>query len=292
MKNSRRPDWLKVKLPSEREDNAWLNQIKQRALCTVCVEAKCPNQLECFHQGTATFMLLGPTCTRGCTFCAVGKSAVHPPDPSEPERIARAVSRMRLSYCVVTMVTRDDLLDGGAWHVARTLKAIRSLQTGIKIEILISDLGGNLQALETVLTQNPDVLNHNLETVPRIYPEVRPQARYHRSLAVLKSSASSESVSITKSGLMLGLGETADEVLKVMDDLRESGCRALTLGQYLPPSDKHHPIVRYVPPDEFAWFQEEAHKREFSAVASAPLVRSSYRAAELFQKALSGRIGM
>ncbi len=280
-----KPNWLKVKLPPEKQDAEWLARIKHRALCTVCVEAKCPNQLECFHQGTATFLLLGPTCTRRCTFCAVGKTAVHAPDPTEPERIAWAVSQMSLSYCVVTMVTRDDLQDGGAWHAARTLEAIRTMNPGITIEILISDLGGNFQALKTVLAQNPDVLNHNLETVPRLYPEVRPLAGYRRSLSVLQASAASETACITKSGLMLGLGETPNEVLKVMDDLRESGCRVLTLGQYLPPSDAHHPVHRYVPPDEFARFQDEAYKRGFSAVASAPLVRSSYRAAELFQKA-------
>ena len=259
--------------------------IKDRGLHTVCEEAHCPNQLECFAAGTATFLLLGPSCTRRCTFCAIDKSPVHKPDPEEPLRTAEAVAQMKLKFCVVTMVTRDDLADGGGEHVARTIETIREKSPGVGIEVLISDLGGNWAALEMVLAAAPEVLNHNLETIPRLYAQVRPQAIYHRSLELLARARSHVPPLVTKSGLMLGLGETKDEVLEAMDDLRKAGCDLLTLGQYLAPSEYHHPVVRYVPPEEFAEYEARALKRGFKAVASAPLVRSSYRADELYRVA-------
>jgi lipoic acid synthetase len=280
-----KPPWLRRRLPRSGQSAAVIAAIKNRGLHTVCEEAHCPNQLECFGAGTATFLLLGPSCTRRCTFCAVDKSPVRVPDPEEPRRTAEAVAEMKLKFCVVTMVTRDDLPDGGAEHVARTIEAVREKSPGAGIEVLISDLGGNRAALETVLCTAPEVLNHNLETVPRLYAQVRPQANYHRSLELLARAGSHVPRLVTKSGLMLGLGETKGEVLGAMDDLREAGCNVLTLGQYLAPSQRHHPVVRYVPPEEFAGYEAHALKRGFKAAASAPLVRSSYRADELYRVA-------
>ena len=280
-----KPPWLRRRLPPSGQSAAVVAAIKNRGLHTVCEEAHCPNQLECFAAGTATFLLLGPSCTRCCTFCAVDKSPVHMPDPEEPLRTAEAVAEMKLQFCVVTMVTRDDLPDGGAQHVARTIEAIREKSLNSGIEVLISDLGGNWAALEVVLTAMPDVLNHNLETVPRLYSQVRPQANYQRSLRLLARARSHVPPLVTKSGLMVGLGEQKDEVLEVMGDLRQAGCNVLTLGQYLAPSERHHPVVRYVSPEEFAEYEAHALQRGFNGVASAPLVRSSYRAGELYRTA-------
>lgn len=277
-----KPAWLRRRLPPSGLSGTVLAAIKNRALHTVCEEAHCPNQPECFGSGTATFLLLGPSCTRRCTFCAVEKSPIYPPDPKEPVRTADAVAEMALGFCVVTMVTRDDLPDGGAQHVAQTIEAIHKRCPGVGVEVLISDLGGRWAALEMVLAAAPEVLNHNLETVPRLYPQVRPQANYHRSLELLARASSNVPTSVTKSGLMLGLGETKEEVLQVMDGLREAGCHLLTLGQYLAPSEQHHSVIWYVPPEEFSEYETEALERGFLAVASAPLVRSSYRAEGLY----------
>ena len=280
-----KPSWLRRRIPASGRNATVMAAVKGRGLHTVCEEAHCPNQMECFSRGTATFLLLGPSCTRRCTFCAIDKSRIHPPDPGEPLRTAQAVAQMELSFCVVTMVTRDDLPDGGATHVARTIAAIRKECPGVGIEILISDLAGNWDALKTVLAAGPEVLNHNLETVPRLYPQVRPMADYQCSLEILARAAAHVPSIVTKSGLMLGLGERKDEVLKAMDDLRETGCHLLTLGQYLAPSEKHHPVVCYVPPEEFVDYEAEAMTRGFSGVASGPLVRSSYQATQLYQRA-------
>ena len=280
-----KPPWLRRRIPAPGRNATVVAAVKGRGLHTVCEEAHCPNQMECFSRGTATFLLLGPSCTRRCTFCAVDKSSVQPPDPGEPFRTAQAVAQMELNFCVVTMVTRDDLPDGGAGHVIRTIEAIRKECPGIGIEILISDLAGNWDALERVLIARPEVFNHNLETMPRLYPGVRPQADYRRSLELLSRAAAHVPPMVIKSGLMLGLGEKKHEVLQAMDDLRNSGCHLLTLGQYLAPSSKHHPIVRYVPPEEFDEYQREALRRGFLEVASAPLVRSSYKAAQLYNTA-------
>ena len=252
-------------------------------LFTVCQEAQCPNQGECYGRGEATLLLLGPSCTRRCTFCAVSKVRPSPPDPEEPAKAARVASEMGLTYVVLTMVTRDDLPDGGAAHVAATIKALHQALPGVGVEALISDLGGSADDLQTVLAAGPRVLNHNLETVPRLYGELRPQARYHRSLEVLGRAA--DAGALTKSGLMLGLGESRDELLAVFDDLLATGCRMLTLGQYLAPSREHHPVVRYVPPEEFDSLREDALARGFVAVAGGPYVRSSYQAGDLWRQA-------
>jgi len=280
-----KPAWLRRRLPALGRSATVIKAIKARGLRTVCEEAHCPNQLECLSRGTATFLLLGPSCTRRCTFCAVDKSRVHPVDPAEPSRIAQAVAEMRLKFCVITMVTRDDLPDDGAEHIIKTVEAIGNECPGVGVELLISDLAGNWQALESVLNTRPEVLNHNLETVPRLYSQVRPQANYQRSLELLNRAGAHSPPLVTKSGLMLGLGERKEEVLKAMDDLREGGCHLLTLGQYLAPSKRHHPVIRYIPPDEFDEYEAEALARGFYGVASAPLVRSTYNAEELYRTA-------
>jgi lipoic acid synthetase len=215
----------------------------------------------------------------------VGKLPVNPPDPAEPLRIAQAVAKMGIKFCVLTMVTRDDLSDGGAKHVSNTIRAIRTQCLQVGVEVLISDLAGNWKALKLVLDAVPEVLNHNIETVPRLYPDVRPQADYMRSIELLARCRELDSSIATKSGMMLGLGETRDEILEVMEDLRKTGCKLLTLGQYLAPSDHHHPVVRYVTPEEFEDFKLEAEKRGFLGVASSPFVRSSYRAGWLYHNA-------
>jgi len=280
-----KPPWLRQRMPIPGSIARVKEIIKDGGLQTVCVEAHCPNQMECFSSGTATFLLLGPSCTRHCTFCAVSKSPVNAPDPDEPDRTAKAVSEMKLAFCVLTMVTRDDLPDGGALHIAKAIEAIREKCPGVGVEVLISDLAGNKDALETVFASKPEVLNHNIETVPRLYPEVRPQASYNRSLKLLGRASSHKPPMVIKSGLMLGLGETKEEVLGSMHDLRKVGCLSLTLGQYLAPSDQHHPVIRYVPPEEFADYEAAALALGFSAAASFPLVRSSYRAEELYHTA-------
>ncbi len=282
----KKPEWLRRRLPPSGRSSAVIAAIKSKGLHTVCEEAHCPNQLECFSRGTATFLLLGPNCTRRCTFCAVGKSRVYPVDPAEPSRTAQAIFEMGLKYSVITMVTRDDLPDGGAEHIAQTVEAIRKACPGVGVELLISDLAGNWQALDKVVSTGPEVLNHNLETIPRLYPQVRPQANYRRSLELLNRAFKNSPPLVTKSGLMLGLGETKKEVLQSMDDLRESGCHLLTLGQYLAPSKQHHPVIQYIHPDQFKEYEAEALDRGFYGVASAPLVRSSYHADELYQIAV------
>ncbi len=280
-----RPPWLKKKLPAFGYSSKVLAAIREGSLHTVCVEACCPNQMECFSKGTATFLLLGPNCTRACGFCAVTNQPVRSPDLAEPERIARAVSRIGVEFCVLTMVTRDDLPDGGAGHVARTISAVRKQCPGVGVEVLISDLAGDRQALKVILGAAPEVVNHNIETVPRLYPAVRPQADFQRSIALLNRCRKQAPEIITKSGMMLGLGETREEVLAVMDDLAAAGCSLLTLGQYLAPSTKHYPVVEYVTPDAFEAYGREARARGFLGVASAPFVRSSYRAGQLYRSA-------
>ncbi len=277
-----KPAWLRRRIPPIGQSAIVIESIKNRHLHTVCEEAHCPNQLECYSRGTATFLLLGPGCTRHCTFCAVDRSAVLPPDKREPEKTAEVVSLLGLNFCVLTMVTRDDLPDGGAEHLSRTVQIIKKECPDIGVEVLISDLGGNWNDLERILATRPHVLNHNVETIPRLYPRVRPQADYQRSLDLLSRAARYRPHPIVKSGIMLGLGEHMDEVLRVMDDLRKAGCHLLTLGQYLAPSKRHHPVIRYIPPHEFEDYEEEAFKRGFHGVASGPYVRSSYQADKLF----------
>jgi lipoic acid synthetase len=281
----RKPPWLKRKLAPAGKSPEVMSSLARGGLHTVCQEAHCPNRGECFGRGEATFLLLGPACTRRCTFCAVHKQKPSPPDPQEPERVARSAREMGLKFVVLTMVSRDDLPDGGAEHVAQTIGAINRVLPGVGVEALISDLGGSGQALDQVLAAGPQVLNHNLETVPRLYPALRPQAEYQRSLQVLKRS--SDAGALTKSGLMLGLGETPEELSAVMSDLRRAGCALLTLGQYLAPSREHHPVKSYVPPERFAELEDQALGLGFKAVASGPYVRSSFQAGLLRQQALS-----
>ena len=227
-------------------------------------------------------MILGDTCTRHCTFCGVRKGRPQKPDPQEPQHIVEAISALKLSYVVVTSVTRDDLPDGGAAHFAGAIRAIHDYNRAIAVEVLIPDFGGSRSALETILSARPDVLNHNLETVPRLYPQVRPQAEYRRSLEVLSTGSLLDGNLLTKSGIMLGLGESQQEVIELMTDLREAGCDVLTIGQYLPPSRKHRELVRYISPEEFVEYQNIGKDMGFASVFSGPLVRSSFHAAESY----------
>lgn len=253
-------------------------------LKTVCRSAKCPNCNRCFSEGTATFLIMGPACTRRCTFCAVPKGQPDNLDPSEPETVGKAVAALGLAYAVVTSVTRDDLPDGGAAHIAATMAAIRSASPGIRVEVLIPDLQGDKKALARIMDSRPDILNHNLETVSRLYPEVRPGADYRRSLGILREAAASGLA--TKSGLMVGLGEKFSEVTVVLEDLAKIGCRAATVGQYLAPSSGHRPISRFWDRQEFQALEEHG-RRLGMAVCAGPLVRSSYRAAELYNVLMS-----
>src|SRR6185295_9035223 len=275
-----RPDWLRAPAPvgaNYRELKTLIDDLK---LHTVCESAACPNVGECWNQRTATFMMLGNVCTRRCGFCAVGKGAPLPVDYDEPRRVAEAVAAMGLKFAVITSVNRDDREDGGAELFALVIRAIRQRVPGCGVEVLIPDFQGSHAAVETVMEARPDVLNHNTESVPRLYRQVRLGARYERSLDVLAHAKRCSPATPTKSGLMLGLGETADEVLAVMRDLRAHHVDILTLGQYLRPSPKHLPIVRYVSPDEFADFRRAGDEMGFRHVESGPLVRSSYHASD------------
>lgn len=286
-----KPEWLRRKLPDPEALNRMQSLLQRHGLNTVCQGALCPNQGECFGQGTATFLILGKTCTRNCTFCAIPTEERPPsPDPDEPRRIARASAELGLKHVVITSVTRDDLEDGGASHFAHAVEALRKMNPQIIVEVLVPDFQGSAKALRTVLDSRPNILNHNLETVPRLYPEVRPQAVYSRSTELLKRAKELAPDRITKSGLMLGLGEEKEEILVVMADLREASCDLLTLGQYLQPSGRHHPVIRYVPPAEFDELRVEGERMGFKAVFSAPLVRSSFHAAEIFKDAYDPQI--
>jgi lipoic acid synthetase len=287
MKIQPKPPWLKKRLPSGPDFENVKVLINKRQLHTVCQEAKCPNIWECFSKHTATFLILGDRCTRNCRFCAVTRGPLIPPDSSEPARVAKTAQAMRLQYVVVTSVTRDDLPDGGAGIFADTILEIRNRMPDTKVEVLIPDFQGNAHALEKVLKALPDVLNHNIETVPRLYSTVRPEAAYVRSLGLLKSVRTFDPAIPTKSGLMLGLGETSDEIHRTLQDLLDAGCHILTLGQYLQPTQKHLPVARFVTPNEFDRWQKIAYDLGFSEVASGPFVRSSYQAHELFQAAKS-----
>ena len=260
--------------------------LREAALHTVCEEARCPNLGECFSKGTATFLILTRVCTRNCGFCAVEHGTPLPPDESEPQKVAEAVTRMGLRYVVVTSVTRDDLPDGGASQFARTIRAIRALDSKIKIEVLVPDFKGDSRSLEMVLDALPDVLNHNLETVPRLYPEARPQADFRRSLDLLKRSKKKNPWTITKSGFMLGLGENHPEILDLLRSLRDVGCDLITIGQYLQPRSDRLPVRRYVHPDEFDEYKRICESMGFKGVASGPFVRSSFHASEMFESAL------
>jgi lipoic acid synthetase len=274
-----RPKWLRAPAPVGENYRDLKGLIERLRLHTVCESAACPNVGECWNHRTATFMMLGNVCTRRCGFCAVGKGAPLPVDYDEPRRIAEAVAAMGLKFAVITSVNRDDREDGGAELFAMVIRAIRERVPGCGVEVLIPDFQGRHEAVETVMEAGPDVLNHNTETVPRLYRQVRLGARYERSLDVLAHAKKVRPTTPTKSGLMLGLGETPHEVLQVMHDLRAHNVDILTLGQYLRPSPKHLPIVRYVPPDEFDDFRQAGQAMGFAHVESGPLVRSSYHAA-------------
>ncbi len=279
----RKPDWLKVRYNQQAVEEVaqLLGELK---LNTVCKEANCPNLGECYRRHTATFMLLGSHCTRNCRFCNVTHAAPEPVDPEEPENVARAAKRLGLRHVVLTCVTRDDLPDGGAAHFARTVAALRRECPGTTVETLISDLQGDRAALDTVLAAAPEVLNHNVETVPALYAAVRPQADYRRSLELLRYAKETAPQILTKTGFMVGLGETEEQIDALMDDILAVGCDILTIGQYLQPTTVHYPMARYVTPGEFSAYKERALQKGFRFVASAPLARSSYRAWEVLQE--------
>jgi lipoic acid synthetase len=280
----KKPPWLKKRIPPFQYLTKVKSILDEADLHTVCEEARCPNLGECFSQGTATILILGRICTRNCGFCAVEHGAPAPPDEAEPEKVAQAVKKMGLQYVVITSVTRDDLPDGGASHFVKTIQAIRALDRKIKVEVLIPDFKGDLSSLRTVLKEGPDILNHNIETVSRLYPEVRPQADYKRSLNLLKKSKELYPHILTKSGLMLGLGETEKEVLGLLRDLREVKCDFLTIGQYLQPRSDRLPVVRYIPPEEFEEYQKISEEMGFKSVASGPFIRSSFHASQMIAK--------
>jgi len=272
----RKPPWLKMKMPQGPGYSRLLHLVEEKKLHTVCQSAKCPNMGECWAAGTATLMILGDVCTRSCGFCNIATGRPPQLDLDEPRRVGQAVATMGLKYTVITSVNRDELPDGGAAVWADTIRQVRQQAPGVKVEVLIPDFCGDWEALQKVLDEKPDVLNHNIETVPRLYPTVRPQAKYHRSLKLLSISKSQGFV--TKTGMMLGLGETAAEIEQVLDDLVAIGCDILTLGQYLRPTPEHLPVARWVHPDEFVEWKKRGEARGIRHVESGPLVRSSYHA--------------
>jgi len=282
MEPLKKPPWLKKRIPPFQDLQKVKAILNETDLHTVCEEARCPNLGECFSKGTSTFLILGRVCTRDCGFCAVEHGAPAPPDETEPEKLAQAVRRMGLQYIVITSVTRDDLPDGGASLFAKTIQAVRALDSKIKVEVLIPDFQGDPASLKVVLRGGPDVLNHNIETIARLYPGVRPQANYKRSLNLLKNSKQLYPQIFTKSGFMLGLGETQEEVLDLLQDLREAECDFLTIGQYLQPRQDRLPVMRFIPPEEFEKYKGIGEKMGFRAVASGPFVRSSFHASQMF----------
>jgi lipoic acid synthetase len=275
----RKPEWIRVKISSNENITRIKNSLRANKLHTVCEEAACPNLAECFSHGTATFMIMGDICTRRCPFCDVAHGKPKTLDQQEPINLAKTIKDMALKYVVITSVDRDDLRDGGAGHFVDCIKEIRAQSPATKIEVLVPDFRGRMDKAIDILKQQPsDVFNHNLETVPRLYKQARPGADYHGSLVLLKKYRQAYPEAVTKSGLMLGLGEQEEEVNQVMKDLRNHGCNMLTLGQYLQPSKDHLPVKEYVTPEQFARYAETAKALDFKNVASAPLVRSSYHA--------------
>lgn len=282
----KKPDWIKVRLPSNPVFFSTKALVSDLKLHTVCESAQCPNRWECWSQGTATFMIAGERCTRACGFCAVATAKPFALEPDEPQRVAEAVKRLKLRHVVITAVARDDVKDGGALHFAETIRAVRATDPKIIIEVLVPDFNGKDASLQTVLEAKPEIFNHNLETVERLTPLVRSRAKYRLSLEFLKRARELSPETVTKSGLMLGLGETENELFQAMDDLIESGVRVLTLGQYLRPTPQHLPVVEYVSPETFDLYGEIARNKGFDFVASGPLVRSSYHAADFNPVAL------
>ncbi len=282
--DGRKPGWLKVRAPGGATYVRLKTLIRAATLHTVCEEAHCPNIGECWEDGTATFMILGDVCTRNCGYCAVSHGRPVWEDREEPERVGRAVATLALEHVVITSVNRDDLADGGAAHFAATIRAIRRERPGCQVEVLIPDFQGSAEALRTVIAASPDILNHNTETVPRLYKVARHGGRYERALGLFRRARAAAPELLTKSGLILGLGETRDELVATMRDLREVDVRILTLGQYLRPSAQHLPVARYYHPDEFAELAEAGRGLGFAHVESGPLVRSSYHAKRQVQQ--------
>lgn len=275
----RKPPWIRIRLKQSDEVTRIKDLLRENKLSTVCEEANCPNLNECFGGGTATFMIMGDVCTRRCPFCDVGHGKPNPLDRDEPANLAQTVALMKLNYVVITSVDRDDLRDGGAQHFADCISLVREQSPEIQIEILTPDFRGRMNpAIDILAATPPDVFNHNLETIPRLYPEARPGANYEWSLRLLKEYREQQPSVPTKSGLMVGMGETKDEMLRVLDDMREQDIQMLTIGQYLQPSKDHYPLRRYVHPDEFAEYEEYALSIGFAQAACGPLVRSSYHA--------------
>ncbi|MHB1398085.1 MAG: lipoyl synthase [Trichloromonadaceae bacterium] len=281
--NLRKPDWLKVRFGAGPAYARIERLHREAGLHSVCRSAACPNQGECWSRGTATFMILGDSCSRDCAFCNVRHGSPAPLDPAEPQRVAAAIALLQLRHAVITSVTRDDLEDGGATVFAELTRLLRAQVPNCRIELLIPDLGGRRESLATLLGAPPDVLGHNLETVPRLYPQVRQGADYQLSLTLLAQARDLAPQLLTKSGLMLGLGETREEILQVCADLARAGVSLLTLGQYLAPTRRHHPVERYLPPEEFAALRQAALQLGFAHVEAGPLVRSSYHADQAFE---------
>jgi len=277
-----KPSWLKKRITQGKTFHRVRAILKESGLNTVCDKALCPNIGDCFSRGTSTFLILGDQCTRDCRFCNVAHKPTSPPDPEEPLKVAEAVKKLGLKYIVITSVTRDDLPDGGAGHFAETIELIRTLSPGIVIEVLIPDFQGCEKALQAVVDKKPDVIGHNLETVPRLYPSVRPGADYHRSLNFLKKIKDIDPEISVKSGIMMGLGEKQEEIQDALTDLSNAQCSLLWLGQYLQPDKTRLPVHRFVPPDEFEEWREKAQNMGFQGIASGPFVRSSFLAEELY----------
>ncbi|MBE6177069.1 MAG: lipoyl synthase [Alistipes sp.] len=281
-----KPDWLKIRLHRTADYAAVRRIVEEHHLHTICSSGRCPNQADCWSRRTATFMILGEICTRGCRFCATQTGRPLPPEAEEPQRVAESVRLMQLKYVVLTSVTRDDLDDGGAAHWAATVEAIRKENPKAAIELLIPDMDAKASLLDVILASKADIVGHNIETVERLTPEVRSRARYRTSLATLRYLH--EQGAVTKSGVMVGLGETDDEVLQTLRDLRDAGVQIVTLGQYLRPSLEHYPVAAYITPEKFEWYRTKALEMGFSYCASAPLVRSSYLAEEALKSVKEG----
>ncbi len=281
----RKPEWLRINMKEGRSLDYVQDILKKHSLNTVCEEANCPNRMECFSKKTATFMILGSQCSRNCKFCNVSHGALEEVDTNEPENVAKATVDLGLKHVVITSVTRDDLLDGGAGHFAKVVEAIKEKDKDIIVEVLIPDLKGERDLIKIVVDSKPEIINHNIETVPSLYKEITPGSIYERSVDVLRQVKQIDKNILTKSGIMVGLGETESEVIEVMKDLRSVDCDFLTIGQYLAPSKKHHPVAEYVTPEKFKMYKLKAEELGFSFVASDPLVRSSYNAAEAMKTA-------
>jgi len=276
----RMPWWLKRPVAYTGKKTFVETELARAGLTTVCAEAKCPNRSECYARGTATFLIMGDTCSRGCAFCGVRRGAPRLLDDSEPSRVCETVKRLGLRHVVITSVTRDDLPDGGAGHFARTVTMLRQTLPGCTVEILVPDFRGNEQSLATVFRSRPDVFNHNIETVPRLYPAARPEASYQRSLGVLSGAAQWRPEMIVKSGIMVGLGETFEEVTEVLTDMRRAGCCIVTIGQYLQPSSKQAPVDEFIEPGVFKRYEAAGRSMGFARIVAGPYVRSSYKAME------------